>query len=142
MYHFSIPHPPVAWKAPKQARWNTYSEHTPALKTIAALLETAWKAQMHTQPYGLAGALKISFTFVVPIPSSWSEKKKEKAKKGKVLPITRPDCSNYVKLTEDALTRSGIIRDDSIIVEANAKKVYGEHPHIQICIEELEQDGV
>ena len=42
-------------------------------------------------------------------------------------PISRPDATNYTKLFEDALNKYAW-KDDSMIVDASCRKVYGDRP--------------
>ena len=64
-------------------------------------------------------------TFVVPMPKSWSERKR-RAMDGKVHE-QKPDLSNLVKALEDA-----VLKDDSAVHTMAARKVWGQSG--QICI--------
>ena len=59
----------------------------------------------------------IDAVFLVPMPDSWSQKKKEQMNR---MPCkVRPDCDNYVKAVQDALSK-----EDGNIWFVSAKKVY------------------
>ena len=62
---------------------------------------------------------------------------KDRALWGKYKP-RRPDCSNFVKELEDAMTSVGFWFDDSQVVELKVAKWYAEKATIWIKVEELE----
>jgi len=67
------------------------------------------------------------------IPKSFSKKKHEDAIIGKVRPITKPDCTNYIKGIEDAV--SGVLwKDDSLIVEDVCRKFFSDQPRIEMVV--------
>lgn len=49
----------------------------------------------------------------------------------------KPDCSNYVKELEDAMTSVGFWKDDSQISDLRVIKYYSEVPTIYIKVEDL-----
>ena len=52
--------------------------------------------------------------------------------------ITRPDVDNLTKTVMDSIQSSGLIKDDSQIVELHVIDLYGdkdETPHTEICLE-------
>lgn len=81
----------------------------------------------------LKGILYTHMIFYVPIPQSWSKKKKKQALEGLIEPITRPDLDNYLKMINDSLN-NGIIEDDSQITRSTEWKVYSDNPRIDIRI--------
>ncbi len=79
----------------------------------------------------LDGSLSAVVTAKLPVPASWSAKKRAAALSGVVLPVSRPDIDNYLKSCFDAL--NGIVwKDDSQIVEVFARKIYAEKPQLII----------
>lgn len=67
----------------------------------------------------------------MPIPESWSQKKKAAALRGEVRPITKPDWDNVGKIASDAL--NGIVyRDDSLIVDSRVIKEYSNQPRLEV----------
>jgi len=80
--------------------------------------------------------IKVSFDFHMPIPKSWSKKKKKEMLHK---PHTfKPDISNLIKFYEDAL--NGVLwRDDSLISETEATKFYDENPRTGITIKTLKK---
>ena len=77
--------------------------------------------------------LAIAVTAVLPIPASWSRKKREAALAGDVWPTGRPDADNYLKAAADALN-SIVYRDDSQLVRMEASKCYGTSPRLSITV--------
>jgi Holliday junction resolvase RusA-like endonuclease len=69
-----------------------------------------------------------------PIPGSWSKKKQAAALLGAVRPGKRPDIDNLYKLAADALN-SVVFRDDALIVEIRARKIYGNQPKLVITVQ-------
>ncbi len=68
--------------------------------------------------------MKLEITFKLLRPKSVSAKKRPD-------PITRPDLDNLVKAVKDAL--NGVLwRDDSQVIELEAKKIYGNPPGVEI----------
>lgn len=71
-------------------------------------------------------AIKLEITFKLLRPKSVSAKKRPE-------PITRPDLDNLVKAVKDAL--SGVLwRDDSQVIELEAKKIYNNPPGVDITV--------
>ncbi len=85
-------------------------------------------------------AVRLTAVFVMPIPQSWSMRKRQQALAGLMHPTARPDCSNMLENVNDAL--NGIVyRDDSLIVDlTGTRKVFGEKPCVDITVTPL--DGI
>lgn len=134
----SVPGIPVAKGRPRMTRaGHTY---TPA-KTRSYEERVAWYGvrTMGTRP-SLEGPLHLVLTVIVPIPASWSGKKKEMARNGELYPMTRPDLDNYIKVLDGL---NGIVwKDDAQIVCLSAVKVYGDVPGLRIAVyDEFEPKG-
>ena len=72
----------------------------------------------------------------LPIPVSWSGRRRAAAITGDIRPTSRPDIDNYVKAAADAI--SGIVvTDDALIVELDARKRYGTDPKVVLTITPL-----
>lgn len=82
------------------------------------------------------GPLSIDLTFFMPIPKSWSKRKKDDARFMRILPTTKPDWDNLGKLVCDALNRVLYV-DDSQIVDARVRKLYADIPRIEVTVEAL-----
>ena len=80
--------------------------------------------------------LGVEVVAQLPIPPSWSKKKREQAARGFVMPASRPDLDNYVKAALDGMNKI-VFRDDSQVVAIIARKEYSEAPRLEIGITEL-----
>lgn len=79
----------------------------------------------------LVGPLTLTAMFVLPIPASWSRKRKAAPPRH----TSKPDLDNLVKLLKDAL--NGVFwLDDRQIYSVLASKSYGEIPFTRITIAE------
>jgi len=72
----------------------------------------------------------------LPVPASWSGKRRDAALDGDIRPTTRPDADNYVKAALDAVNAI-VIADDSLVVEIDAVKRYATVPQLVITITPL-----
>jgi Holliday junction resolvase RusA-like endonuclease len=70
-----------------------------------------------------------------PIPQSWSNRDKEAALAGAILPTPRPDWDNYGKIT-DALNKI-VWDDDSQVCDGRVIKRYSERPALRIEVREF-----
>jgi len=61
----------------------------------------------------------VSMVFYLPRPKSVSRKKRPH-------PTVKPDIDKLLRSTNDALTDSGIITDDALILEITGKKEYAD----------------
>lgn len=84
-----------------------------------------------------ATPLKVSVDAIFSVPQSWSNKKRERALCGLIRPTGKPDADNILK-TLDSLNKV-VWRDDSQIVDARIRKLYGVIPALVITINEVEQ---
>ncbi|MED1942075.1 RusA family crossover junction endodeoxyribonuclease [Cytobacillus firmus] len=86
----------------------------------------------------LSGALAVEILFIMPIPGSWSKKKRD-ASVGE-WHVKKPDTDNLVKGVFDSLNKIAW-NDDNQVAKVTACKLYGESPGIEIIIRELEVTG-
>jgi Holliday junction resolvase RusA-like endonuclease len=81
-------------------------------------------------------AVRAEVIIDLPVPMSWSGKRRDAALRGEIRPTSRPDCDNYCKSATDAI--NGIVLvDDSLIVELIAIKCYADIPKLTIRITPL-----
>ncbi len=98
------------------------------------LLSQAANKEMAGKPL-LAGPLMMHVYVFMPIPKSWSQKKRQAAINGEVWPTVKPDWDNYGKIT-DAL--NGVVfLDDKQIVKGTVSKIYAEDPALHVMIQEI-----
>lgn len=83
----------------------------------------------------IEGPVTIRMIAKLPVPNSWSHSKKAKAFLGILLPQSKPDIDNYLKLC-DALNEV-VFRDDKQIVDAGVTKIYSDKPALRIEVREI-----
>lgn len=70
------------------------------------------------------------------VPQSWTRRDRDAALSGRILPTSKPDGDNYLKLIQDGL--NGICwRDDSQVVDARIIKRYHELPAMRVEVREF-----
>lgn len=85
------------------------------------------------------GPLEVSMKFYRPVQASISKRERARRLSGIHRPTVKPDLSNYIKSTEDAL--NGILWvDDNLIVAETAGKFYSEHPRIVVEVNLYEME--
>jgi Holliday junction resolvase RusA-like endonuclease len=72
----------------------------------------------------------------LPVPASWSGKRRDAALRGDIRPTTRPDADNFVKAGLDAINNI-LISDDSLVVDLIVSKRYALTPQLAITITPL-----
>lgn len=93
------------------------------------------KVAMGNRPL-LEGPLELIVTAFMPVPNSWSRKKRDAALAGIVRPTVKPDWDNLGKMT-DAL-KAVIWKDDTQVVDGRVLKFYAERPRLRVEIKTLE----
>lgn len=136
---FSVPGPPVAWARPRIAQSGTgpsarrhfrTSDADAAHRKMVAMCACA-RGALRPDVMLDGVALKLDCTFMVPIPPSTSKQRREWMLAGRLLPTSKPDASNYVKLVEDALI--GILyKDDALVTDIAACKRYSDEPRTDV----------
>jgi Holliday junction resolvase RusA-like endonuclease len=101
-------------------------------KDKAAELRLVAMARTYRPLRPLEGPLRLSVAFVLPIPPSWSGRKRAEALAGVLQPTGRPDRGNLLKLLEDALQAAGFYVNDAQIVGGEVAKRYGDPPGYRI----------
>ena len=136
MISFELHGEPIGWQrtgirivTPKYGK-QFATIYTPAetRKYQAALALAAKVAMKGQKPLG--GPLKLTVTAFMSVPRSWSNKKRDAALAGTVLPTGRPDVDNFIKQI-DAL-KEIVWHDDAQVVDGRVIKLYDEHPRLRI----------
>jgi Holliday junction resolvase RusA-like endonuclease len=70
------------------------------------------------------------------VPTSWSDKRQNAARRGDIRPTTRPDADNFVKVSLDCINNI-VISDDSLVVDLIVTKKYAAVPALTIVIAPL-----
>lgn len=108
---------------------------TPA-KTRKAEQAFQLQANRHKPEQPLLGNIKIELAFNFAIPKSYTKKKKEMALLG-VMPVSRADLDNLIKMVCDAMNKV-FFKDDRQIVSIRAEKLYSErNPYTYVKIIEV-----
>lgn len=135
-----VPSKPVPKGRPRFV-YNQYT-HKPAVYTPKKTLDyekfVAQCARDIENNEPIDGYFKMSIVIYFKIPKSWSKKKREEAKEGKLKPVVG-DIDNYVKSICDGL--NGVAyKDDKYMYELNASKKYGEKD-LAIIVLEYDEDN-
>lgn len=74
----------------------------------------------------------------MPLPTSWSKKRRTLAEMGVIKHVTKPDCDNILKAVLDGMSigkhKKGLYNDDVQIVSATVVKRYSETPRTEIKV--------
>jgi Holliday junction resolvase RusA-like endonuclease len=126
--------PPAAKGRPRMTRRGfTY---TPAkTRKYEAHGRLAAQQAMDGRP-PIAVPVRAEITVDLPVPASWSGKRRDAALRGEIRPATRPDADNYVKAALDAINAI-VVADDSLVVDLVAIKRYAHVPQLTITITPL-----
>ncbi len=128
MMIYEIPGPPIPCQRPKFSRGRCYDPQAKKKKELQFFIQKMAEAHLYR-----AGALKLVIEYQMPIPKSWSVKKS--LKHHGAPHVSRPDLSNLIKFTEDAL--NGIVwEDDALIYELHCRKFYSNTPKTVFMVEE------
>lgn len=87
----------------------------------------------------LDGPLSVVIEALFPVPASWSRVKFDRAIRGMILPTSRPDADNLMKVVDSL---NGVVwNDDRQIVTAIIKKRYSTKPALVIKVTKEVVDG-
>lgn len=138
---FCVPGVPQAKGRPKFARRGKFVQTYTPDKTVQAEQTLVARALAFRPEAPFACPLRVVAQFVMPIPESWSKKKRALADAGAMPHTAKPDLDNLVKLVKDAL--NGVFwLDDKQIFSFTASKYYGPVPETHIEITTRDDDGV
>jgi Holliday junction resolvase RusA-like endonuclease len=77
--------------------------------------------------------VRLELVAELPVPGSWSGRRRALAVTGDLLPTCRPDVDNYIKAGLDSLNEI-VVRDDSQIVEITARKRFSIAPKLVMTV--------
>jgi len=77
--------------------------------------------------------VRLELVVELPIPDSWSGRRRALAVTSDLLPTSRPDLDNYIKAGLDGLNEI-VVRDDSQIVEISARKRFSIAPKLVMTV--------
>nr|WP_262905680.1 RusA family crossover junction endodeoxyribonuclease [Hymenobacter siberiensis] len=110
-----------------------YSSYKQSL--VEALKAKIFEGQIRL-PADYAG---VSADFYLPVPKSWTKKKK--AAHYGMLHRSKPDADNYLKAICDAMTEAKVFTDDGQVAQMVARKWYvleGEYPRLGFTLHTLD----
>jgi Holliday junction resolvase RusA-like endonuclease len=115
------------------ARTGAHFVPAPQRNAMAALRIEAANTMLHMGASVLDEPVSVELLAELPIPASWSKKRRNLAILGYIRPATRPDIDNIFKLMADAF--NGVIwRDDVLVVDVHMRKIYGLQPKLVVTV--------
>ena len=88
----------------------------------------------------LEGVVTVTVIAYLPIPQSWSGKRKRMAAREELSPAKRPDLDNYIKAALDGCNKT-VFADDAQIVELFSVKTYSACPRLRLRVAPYEPAG-
>ena len=132
---FFVPGPPVAKGRPRMTRAGHI--YTPK-KTHDA--EALFRLYARTNLNRATGPLSMRVRFGMPIPKSYSKKKRQAIQAGEFHHDKKPDLDNLLKLVLDAL--NGVAyEDDKQVIDISACKFYAESVGTTVQLKQWEMAG-
>src|SRR5215472_7757017 len=126
--------PPTAKGRPRMTR-KGFAYTPAATRKYEAHGRFAAQQAMNGRP-PITAPVRAEIIVDLPVPTSWSMKRRDAALRGEIRPTSRPDADNYIKAALDSINEIVVI-DDSQIVEITAIKQYASIPRLKISIEPL-----
>jgi Holliday junction resolvase RusA-like endonuclease len=81
--------------------------------------------------------VRVELAVELPVPTSWSNKRRLAALAGAIAPTSKPDIDNYVKTALDAINTIVVI-DDALVVEMQARKRFSDQPKLVAIVTPLD----
>ena len=105
-----------------------------------AIADAAWTYRLQREPFD--GPVQVTLGFHLPRPQSHfkaNDRNRDRKADAPLFPAKKPDLDKLVRAVLDALTDSGIWRDDSQAVSIAAAKVYADTriPGVQVIVSEV-----
>lgn len=94
----------------------------------------SWAARQKYKGEPLTGPITINLTFYLPMPESWSKKKKIES--DGQMHVSKPDRDNLEKGICDALNKI-VWKDDGQVCDGRTRKFYSSEPRVEIEIVEV-----
>ena len=133
---FTVDGTPVAKGRPRFAKRGKFVQTYTPQKTKdyeSLVMDAASDATGSSEPLETPAAIYLYIH--MPIPASYSKKRRQDCLSGIEKPIKKPDWDNIAKAVTDAL--NGIVYvDDCQIVTAHVKKAYSDTARVEVLIQE------
>ncbi|MGC0155659.1 RusA family crossover junction endodeoxyribonuclease [Chromobacterium vaccinii] len=111
--------------------------YTPA-ETVNYEALVSWTAKKAIGSLPLiTGPVDIELRIFLPVPASWSKRRRALALAGLVLPTVKPDVDNIEKAINDALNKV-VWKDDAQVCDVVKRKRYSEQPGVMVKIKPIE----
>lgn len=131
MINFTIPGVPVAKERPRLGKNAVYTpQKTRLYETKVRYIMRQY--MIDNKLSIMDGALIFTLSIEIEPPKSWSQKKKNDALSGKILPTTKPDLDNYKTIFDAA--NMILYHDDAQIVVINSRKIYAAESRAVVTI--------
>ena len=121
-----VPGKPVPWARTRGTGARRYT--SPRYRAWSALAKQVIGLRPQGRP--ITEPQQLEVTVVRPRPKRLREG-------GRCCAPTRPDLDNYIKGVLDALQGAGVLKDDALVVEVHARKVYaasGADPQVEVAL--------
>jgi Holliday junction resolvase RusA-like endonuclease len=136
--HFQVEGDPKGKGRPRFSRVGSFTKVYTDKQTLgyeAKIAHFAKQAIGSTEP--LKTAVSVYLYVRLPIPQSYSKKRREACLNGFELPCKKPDIDNIAKTYLDAM--NGVIFvDDTQVIDLHVKKVYAEKAGVDVMVTEAE----
>jgi len=137
-YTFTIPGVPIPQHRPRFTTIGGYGraysaksdvEFRKVIQTAFFKAKDRFAADLGSSPFpfGKEIPLRVELTFLLPIPDSYSQKKRASALARETPHVKKPDVDNLMKGIFDGL-KGHAWHDDSQVIEVHADKYYHVHP--------------
>lgn len=112
------------------------SHYTPEkTRTYEGMIRTAAMEEIgNKEPFDCP--VEFVLRAIFPVPTSWSDKKRQRALTGEIKPGKKPDLDNITKAWNDALN-AVVYRDDSLICRMTLDKRYGPQALVVVTVRPL-----
>lgn len=134
---FTVHGAPIAKGAPRARDAGAFIQIYADPKSRKYETGVRFAAQLAMAEAGLAlfgEALAVAVGLYLPIPKSWSNKKRNAAAAGVLLPAKKPDFDNLTKAAVDAC--KGVVwKDDALITDCTIRKRYSHEPRLEMHVE-------
>lgn len=130
-----IPGQPIGKGRPRFGNGRTY---TPA-KTESWTKEAFYHIRQQTEERGITGPVSVDWVAVFERPKRMLAKKWPNRRE---LHTVKPDRDNVDKAILDALTKSGVLKDDCQVTDGAIRKRYAdrvESAHVMVTIKKVDQ---
>lgn len=131
-----VPGVPVAWaRAGMSTKFGVQIYTTPKARKYGQRIKGKAALIMMTREI-ITGPVSVRIMVTLPIAKSWPKWKRLAAAKNELLPTSKPDLDNYVKVGLDAL--NGIVYvDDAQVTDMIPTKRYGVEPSLVMIVAEI-----